>query len=92
MRKYKGYIYRGDLDDTYFRNDPRTMRDLFGLPDGPTEFIANGEMADGSLTYQIAEDYEKRYGDRPNGVCIQFQRDRHNTFYILSVDYAYLAK
>ena len=89
MRKYKGRIYYKDLQDTYWRNDKRTLKELLDLPDGVTTFVAYGIMSDNSRTYVLSVDDEERNGYRPNGAMVQFQKDKYGTFYIMSVDNLY---
>ena len=86
MYKYTGKIYEKEFTDTLYQNDPRTLEEILHLPRGRVTFVANGEMADGSLTYQLLEDYEKRDGWTETGYFVQYQRDRRGNFYILTVD------
>ncbi len=60
------------------------MRTYHGsYADNLIDFVANGIMSDGSLTY-IRKDCEN--GCEPDGKIRQYQRNKHNEFFLITED------
>lgn len=79
-------------DDLYNKLKTEGYRMSKGTLDGKAVVMClNGQMANGSSTYvQVFENSEDILsGKEPDGYIRQYQKDKHNRFYLLTEDKAY---
>jgi len=82
-----------DNDTLYRRLKSEGYRVVRGkMSDSGAEVVMvnNGSMADGSSTYMLGETIGRQVdGLESDGYIRQYQKDRHNVFYLLTEDKSY---